>query len=109
MFLADIDAMFYANRNRMCRAAEHKHVGQPLKPSQRSILPILACGIELLKEPGLVHPSSGAYLIESDPPYRSAFIRQVLPQRELTLGPQVALEGDDFKRFLTCDILDWEL
>lgn len=109
MFLADIDAMFYAKRNRLCRVCEHKHVGEPLKDSQREMLPLLDCGVELLKESKLVHSASGVYVIESDPPYTSAIIRPVLPQRALTLGPEIRLGSADFKNFLTCNIQDWEL
>jgi hypothetical protein len=109
MWLADIDAMFYANRNHLCRIIEHKHPGDQLKPSQSKMLPLLAIGLELLKQPGLVHPASAVYMLESDAPYRSALIRQILPQRILAFGPVITLEDDQLKSFLVCNVQDWEM
>jgi hypothetical protein len=109
MFWADIDGVGYAKRNHVLRICEHKPLGGYLRPSQLAILPVLALMVNLLKQLGLIHPSSGVFVINADPPYTSGYIRPVLPRFDgkFRHDPDTFLDGDAFKSFLNCDELVW--
>lgn len=73
-FWSDLDMVVYRKSSRVLRVIEHKLPGGRLSPSQEAILPLLQLGVESLIERDLVATGSGAYIIESDPPFTSALV-----------------------------------
>jgi hypothetical protein len=51
-------------------------VGQGISDSQRAILPLLAGCVDILVDQGVLHPESGVFIVNSDPPYGQAIIRR---------------------------------
>lgn len=100
-YYADVDAVIYKRANRMLRVIEHKYRGGSVKPSQKTILPLLAIGVRILVMVGYLHPNSGVYVVWSDTPFTTATAAKVLAQMSYCTGPLVDLDPDLFTAFKT--------
>lgn len=78
-YYADIDAAVYKRATGVLRIIEHKHVGQSIRPSQKSILPLLSISVQGLVEAGLVHPESGVFTMWASDPFDVAAVQRVSP------------------------------
>lgn len=98
----DLDGVIWKAGPNVLRIVEQKHPGQGLKLSQRLILPLLAGGIDGLIEQGKISRQSGVFVVHTDPPFDSAF---VAPVNTLTTITARRLTGDEWKRFMSGEIL----
>lgn len=73
---ADIDGVVYKLDTGIMRIIEHKPVGGALRDSQRAILPLLAGCIDILVDQDVLHPDSGVFVVNSDPPFDTALVRR---------------------------------
>lgn len=106
---ADVDSAIFKRATAILRVLEVKKHGQPLKPSQTAVLPILASGVAVHIAAGELDPVSGVFKVETDEPFdsggRVAQVRPVLDRGERLSGPYVGpfsdLEGIEWVRFVT--------
>lgn len=76
MFWMDVDGAIYKKKTSILRIVEHKpHLGT-LSKGQTEVLPLLAKGIQLLTATRLLHPQSGVFVINADPPYDEILVTQ---------------------------------
>lgn len=73
---ADIDGVIYKLDTGILRVVEHKPVGGFIRDSQRAILPLLAGCVDILVDQGVLHPESGVFIVNSDPPFEAALVRR---------------------------------
>lgn len=98
----DGDGILFKKRNRMLRFIEHKEFRQQLRPSQETILPILATLIQMLVMVRVIHEQSGVFVVYSDPPYVDAItVRQIQPQWTLEFDAPITLDGVEKMHFET--------
>jgi hypothetical protein len=103
---ADVDGVLYKLDTGIMRIIEHKPIGQGISDSQRAILPLLAGCVDILVDQGVLHPESGVFIVNSDPPYEQAIIRRYrrdddgrwVPGRS---GDAPKLEGEPLRAFET--------
>lgn len=76
-YYADIDAAVYKRATGVLRIIEHKHTGQSIRPSQKSILPLLSIAVQGLVQAGLVHPESGVFTMYASDPFDIAAVKRV--------------------------------
>lgn len=100
-FWCDIDGVIMKNMTGMLRVIEHKYVGQPVKPSQRAVLPLLAMGINCMKMVGRVHAESGVFVVWADAPFdKSILVSEVVPTVGFRVTEPVELDGVEKNCFL---------
>lgn len=99
MYVLDVDMVVYKVGTKILRVVEHKFEGQGLKPSQLSVLRLLAQAVESLIADGAVDAQSGVFAVWADPPFETA---RSLHFPSLT---RMDLTGEDWRDFLLGDPL----
>lgn len=96
MWWSDFDGVGYARRTHILRVFEHKAVGHALSPGQRTILPLIAMGVQSVAaaRPDLIAPGSGVYQVNADPPYEQSTAAQIQGWPGLPVMPPVELDAD---------------
>lgn len=105
-FWADVDGVIFKYATRIMRIIEHKPLGGALRPSQRTILPMLADALDKLVVEGTLDPQSGVFVVLSDPPYSSLKVRRYRRDTDGKWVPgttreAITLTGEDQKNFET--------
>src|SRR5262245_14952791 len=72
----DIDGVIYKKRSRVLRIIEHKNRGGGIRPSQETVLPLLAKALQLLIATKLIHEQSGVFVAYSNHPHHSALVKR---------------------------------
>jgi hypothetical protein len=106
---SDIDGVIYRHGERILRVCEHKPLGGQLRPSQKTILPLLAVGIEDLVHRRMVSPFSGVFRVCTDDLEQGAEVTRIMPRQRLLLDKPVWLDGDDWLAFqlgVVCERID---
>jgi len=98
-YWADVDGVIYKMANKIMRVIEHKPLGAPVKPSQRSILPLLAIGIDTLVKVHYLNPQSGAFIVWSAPPFGTGSVARVRADTSYELTNVLDLDVPRFDRF----------
>jgi len=106
MFTPDIDTVVYKARTRILRVIEHKPRGMPLRRSQETVLPLLAKAIQLLAATRLVHPESGVFMVQADPPFESARVRQIDGWTRNSQPQSYEITGTKWISFMEGEVVD---
>lgn len=104
VYWADIDGVIYKVDTRVLRIIEHKTRDGSLSKGQESILPLLGMGIRSLAANELVHPQSGIYVVQSDPPFTVGRVHRHRHWHRYRDEPAVEMRGDRWARFLAGEV-----
>lgn len=112
-FFADIDGAIYKRSTGILRIVEHKHPGQEIRPSQKTLLPLLSVAVQGLVDAQLVHPESGVFAMWASEPFESAAVTRVRPGAPVSTWatPKTAsvLPHGTLRAFLTGELLTCDL
>lgn len=105
-YWADVDGIIYKLATGILRMVEHKPIGGTLRPSQIRILPLMAAALDVLVAEDVLHPDSGVFVVNSDPPHTHALVRRYRRDDDGNWIPgrsddAVKLEGDRLRDFET--------
>ncbi len=96
-FWMDVDGIIYKRNTGIMRIIEHKtDLGATLRPSQKTVLPMLAKAIDFLIVNNIISAGSGVFFVRSAPPWKHAVVRKI----GSTTG-DVLLDGERLKSFET--------
>jgi len=77
MYLTDVDAVLFRKRSRILRILECKYRNEPVRNSQKTVLPLLAKLVRLGVEMGILSVGSGVFVTRFDDGDTSVLVEEV--------------------------------